>query len=48
MLLVHGNAPVAERIVAAWDDYHGVAEIICIPDWKLHGKVAPFNVMMKC
>jgi len=44
MVLLHGGAPKgAERIAACWADRRGVAQILFRPDWKNHGKAAPFK-----
>ncbi len=43
MVLVHGGAPGVERIAGMWADTRGVRQIICRPDWKKHGKAAPFR-----
>lgn len=44
MVLLHGGAPKgAERIAACWADRRGVAQIQFRPDWKRHGKAAPFK-----
>ena len=43
MVLVHGGAKGAETIASKWADNRGVAQIVCTPDWKNHGKAAPFR-----
>ena len=43
MVLLHGGAHGAEKIAASWADARGVQQIICRPNWKAHGKAAPFR-----
>ena len=44
MTLAHGGAPEgAERIAARWAEQNEVTQIICRPNWKLHGRAAPFR-----
>ena len=43
MVLVHGAAPGYEKIAASWADTHGIQQIVCRPDWKAHGRAAPFR-----
>lgn len=43
MVLVHGGAPGAERIASKWADQRKVEQVVCPPDWKGHGKAAPFR-----
>ncbi|WP_029934511.1 DUF2493 domain-containing protein [Sphingomonas sp. UNC305MFCol5.2] len=44
MVLLHGGTPTgAERIAACWADQRGVAQVLFRPDWKRHGKAAPFK-----
>ena len=44
MALAHGGAPEgAEHIAARWAEQNEVAQIICRPNWKLHGRAAPFR-----
>ena len=44
MALAHGGAPEgAEHIAARWAEQNEVTQIICRPNWKLHGRAAPFR-----
>ncbi|AMG75577.1 DUF2493 domain-containing protein [Sphingopyxis granuli] len=44
MILLHGATPTgAERAAACWADNRGVAQVAFRPDWKRHGKAAPFK-----
>lgn len=44
MVLLHGATPTgAERAAACWADSRGVAQVAFRPDWKTHGKSAPFK-----
>ena len=43
MVLLHGGAHGAEKIAASWAAARGVQQIVCHPDWKAHGKAAPFR-----
>ena len=44
MTLAHGGAPEgAEHIAARWAEQNEVTQIICRPNWKLHGRAAPFR-----
>ena len=44
MVLAHGDAPEgAEHIAARWAEQNEVTQIICRPNWKLHGRAAPFR-----
>lgn len=44
MVLLHGATPTgAERAAACWADSRGVAQVAFRPDWKRHGKAAPFK-----
>ena len=43
MVLLHGGAHGAEKIAASWADARHVQQIICRPNWKAHGKAAPFR-----
>ncbi|NYF33627.1 DUF2493 domain-containing protein [Sphingopyxis sp. JAI108] len=44
MILLHGATPTgAERIAACWADTRGVTQVAFRPDWKRHGKAAPFK-----
>lgn len=44
MILLHGATPTgAERIAACWADARGVTQVAFRPDWKRHGKAAPFK-----
>ena len=43
MVLVHGAAPGYEKIAASWADTHGIQQIVCRPNWKAHGRAAPFR-----
>jgi hypothetical protein len=36
-------AIVAEMIAARWADTRGVTQVVFKPDWKSHGKAAPFK-----
>lgn len=44
MVLMHGKSPKgAEKIAARWADHRGVTQIGFAPDWKKHGRAAPFK-----
>lgn len=44
MVLLHGDSPRgAERIAACWAQARQVPQIAFRPDWKRHGKAAPFK-----
>lgn len=44
MVLVHGGAPKgAEKIAACWARNRTCQQIVFKPDWKRHGKAAPFR-----
>lgn len=43
MVLLHGDAPGAERIASSWASSREVKQIVCRPDWKAHDKAAPFR-----
>jgi hypothetical protein len=44
MVLLHGGTPKgAEMIAARWADTRGVTQVVFKPDWKSHGKAAPFK-----
>ncbi len=43
MVLVHGGASGAQKIAASWADAQGVEQVVCRPDWKKHGRAAPFR-----
>ena len=44
MVLVHGGSPKgAEKIAACWADNRKCQQIVFKPDWKRHGKAAPFK-----
>ncbi|POF33921.1 DUF2493 domain-containing protein [Roseibium marinum] len=44
MVLLHGGSPKgAEKIAACWADNRKCQQIIFKPDWKRHGKAAPFK-----
>lgn len=44
MILLHGGTPSgAELIAAKWADNRGVTQVPFRPDWKSHGKAAPFK-----
>ena len=44
MILLHGANPSgAELIAARWADNRGVTQVPFRPDWKAHGKAAPFK-----
>lgn len=44
MVLLHGGTPKgAEMIAARWADARGVTQVVFKPDWKNHGKAAPFK-----
>ena len=44
MVLLHGGTPKgAEMIAARWADARGVTQVVFKPDWKSHGKAAPFK-----
>jgi len=43
MVLLHGGSPGVEKIAASWAEARGVDQVVCRPDWKAHGKAAPFR-----
>ena len=44
MILLHGGTPKgAELIAAKWADTRNVTQVVFKPDWKEHGKAAPFK-----
>jgi hypothetical protein len=44
MILLHGGTPKgAELIAAKWADTRGVTQVVFKPDWKSHGRSAPFK-----
>lgn len=44
MILLHGGTPKgAELIAAKWADTRNVTQVVFKPDWKTHGKAAPFK-----
>ena len=43
MVLVHGGAPGIETVAAKWAEARGVHQLIVRPDWKAHGRAAPFR-----
>ena len=44
MVLLHGGLPKgAEKIAACWADNRKCQQIVFKPDWKRHGKAAPFK-----
>lgn len=44
MVLVHGGGRKgAELIAAKWAQHRDVAQIVFVPEWKAHGKAAPFR-----
>lgn len=44
MILLHGGTPKgAELIAAKWADTRSVTQVVFKPDWKAHGKAAPFK-----
>ena len=43
MVLVHGAGPGYDKVAASWADARNVAQVVCRPDWKAHGKAAPFR-----
>ena len=44
MVLLHGGTPKgAELIAAKWADSRSVTQVVFKPDWKAHGKAAPFK-----
>ncbi len=44
MILLHGGTPKgAEFIAAKWADSRSVTQVVFKPDWKAHGKSAPFK-----
>lgn len=44
MVLLHGGSPKgAEKIAACWADNRKCQQIVFKPDWKRHGKAAPFK-----
>lgn len=44
MVLLHGATPTgAERAAACWAEHRKVAQVAFRPDWKRHGKAAPFK-----
>ncbi|MFZ5610279.1 MAG: DUF2493 domain-containing protein [Pseudomonadota bacterium] len=44
MVLLHGGSPKgADKIAACWADNRKCQQIVFKPDWKRHGKAAPFK-----
>ena len=43
MVLVHGGGSGVEKIAVRWAERNGVHQIVCKPDWKRHGRAAPFR-----
>ena len=43
MILLHGNAPGVEKIGARWAEAKDITQVVCLPNWKLHEKAAPFR-----
>ena len=43
MVLLHGGGPGVETVAAKWAEARGVHQLIVRPDWKAHGKAAPFR-----
>lgn len=44
MILLHGGTPKgAELIAAKWADTRNVTQVVFRPDWKSHGRAAPFK-----
>ena len=43
MVLVHGGAPGIETVAAKWAEARSVDQVIVRPDWKAHGRAAPFR-----
>ncbi len=44
MVLLHGGSPKgAEKIAACWADNRKCQQVVFKPDWKRHGKAAPFK-----
>ena len=43
MVLVHGGAPGIETVAAKWAEARSVHQLIVRPDWKAHGRAAPFR-----
>ena len=44
MVLLHGGSPKgAEKIATCWADNRKCQQIVFKPDWKRHGKAAPFK-----
>ena len=43
MVLVHGAARGVEKIAASWAEARSVDQVICQPNWKKHGRAAPFR-----
>lgn len=43
MILLHGGGNGAELIAAKWADSRGVTQVVFKPDWKSHGRAAPFK-----
>ncbi len=43
LVLVHGGAPGIETVAAKWAEARGVHQLIVRPDWKAHGRAAPFR-----
>lgn len=44
MILLHGGTPKgAELIAARWADTRNITQVVFKPDWKAHGKAAPFK-----
>ena len=43
MALAHGGGDGVDRIAARWAEARGVDQVIARPDWKAHGRAAPFR-----
>ena len=44
LILLHGGTPNgAEHIAAKWADTRNVTQVVFKPDWKSHGRAAPFK-----
>ena len=43
IVLVHGGAPGIETVAAKWAQARSVDQVIVRPDWKAHGRAAPFR-----
>lgn len=43
MILLHGGGDGAELIAARWAEARKVQQVVFRPDWKKHGKAAPFK-----